>query len=61
MSRQVEGLDEIVESPELHCFDGAIHHVAGAHHEHDTGRFRTLDLPQHLHAVDAGQYDVEQG
>ncbi len=56
----VEGLDQVVIGAQLHGFDGAIHHVVGAHHDHD-GRGRDFFcLPQNFDSVNARQNDIEQ-
>jgi hypothetical protein len=38
MSSRVKRLDQIVESAQLHGFDGTLHKMVGAHHDHDRGR-----------------------
>src|SRR5208282_2283304 len=34
--------------------------MVGAHHDHDRGRARSLDLAQNFDSVDAGKNDVQQ-
>ncbi len=53
-------LDEEVVGAQLHGFDGAIHHVIGAHHDDDHGRGNLLCLSQHLDPIDSRQHNVEQ-
>ena len=57
---EMEGLDEVVVGAELHGFDGAIHHVVGAHHEDDSGGIGFFQAAEDFDAIDAGQNDVEQ-
>jgi hypothetical protein len=57
---EMEGLDEVVVGAEFHGFDGAIHHVVGAHHEDDGGGIGFFQSAQDFDAIDAGQHDVEE-
>ena len=37
---EMKGFNQIVKSAQLHGFDGALHQMVGAHHDHDRGRIR---------------------
>lgn len=56
---QVDGFDEVIVGPRVQPFDAGGHGVAGGKHQHGRGVAACPRLAQHLHAVLAGQAQVE--
>ena len=56
----LERLGDVVEGPLAHRLDGALDRGEGGDHHHHQVGIAPADLAQHLHAVHAGEHEVEE-